>query len=217
MGEGHTDRLAKRRDCFVKAACTLFIEDGYENTTLADVVARAGGSLATLYKLFGNKEGLLMAVIGEVTESGAGIVADVRAARICPVETLREIGQRLHHKFMQREKMALARIAITQSLKSPETAKNFYDVTALRTGNALAALFDHWREQGIRFEGDPQELGATFLALLVYDFQIQAISGCLKGDTDPQIVDRRVSLFIAGIGLAENRRDAPGAPPSTAQ
>lgn len=64
-------RLDRRRIALVAAAKALFIEKGYEGTTLGDIVERAGGSLSTLYKLFGNKDGLLEAVISRVPKSRA--------------------------------------------------------------------------------------------------------------------------------------------------
>ena len=47
----------------IEAAESLFLEQGYDATSLAAVVKRSGGSLATLYELFGNKQGLLRAII----------------------------------------------------------------------------------------------------------------------------------------------------------
>ena len=59
------DRLsprALRHEAILDAAETLFIEQGYDRTSLAEIVRRSGGSLATLYELFGNKQGLLHAI-----------------------------------------------------------------------------------------------------------------------------------------------------------
>ena len=47
----------------IEAAESLFLEQGYDTTSLAAIVKRSGGSLATLYELFGNKQGLLRAII----------------------------------------------------------------------------------------------------------------------------------------------------------
>ena len=55
------DRLDQRRRAILASARALFVEQGYEKTTLGEIVERAGGSLATVYKLFGNKDGLLEA------------------------------------------------------------------------------------------------------------------------------------------------------------
>ena len=48
-----------RRDAMLDAALELFLERGYGAISLTDVVKRSGGSLATLYELFGGKLGLL--------------------------------------------------------------------------------------------------------------------------------------------------------------
>ena len=66
--------LDRRRRAIIEAARSLFVEQGYERTTLSEIVDRAGGSLATVYKLFGNKDGLLEAAVFERTFSGDEIV-----------------------------------------------------------------------------------------------------------------------------------------------
>ncbi|RYD43145.1 MAG: TetR/AcrR family transcriptional regulator, partial [Sphingomonadales bacterium] len=54
------DRLSpreRRQSAILDAAESLFLEQGYERTSLAEIVKTSGGSLATLYELFGNKQG----------------------------------------------------------------------------------------------------------------------------------------------------------------
>ena len=51
-------RGASRRRAILDAAAALFLERGFADTSVGDVVKRSGGSLATLYSLFGSKEGL---------------------------------------------------------------------------------------------------------------------------------------------------------------
>ena len=50
----------------MEAARVLFVEKGYEHTSLGDIVERSGGSLATVYKLFGNKDGLYRSALETV-------------------------------------------------------------------------------------------------------------------------------------------------------
>src|SRR3546814_8686691 len=52
----------RRQSAILDAAESLFLEQGYERTSLAEIVKRSGGSLATLYELFVNKQGLLRAI-----------------------------------------------------------------------------------------------------------------------------------------------------------
>jgi AcrR family transcriptional regulator len=52
-----------RVERFLDAATEVFTEKGYQHARLSEIVARAGGSLATLYRVFGDKEGLAHAII----------------------------------------------------------------------------------------------------------------------------------------------------------
>lgn len=54
----------KRRD-IVAAAAALFVELGYERTSMSAISARVGGSKATLYSHFESKEDLLRAVLAD--------------------------------------------------------------------------------------------------------------------------------------------------------
>lgn len=53
----------QRRDKIIQAALELFLNNGYENTSLSDIIALSGGSLSTIYKCFGDKDGLFKSVI----------------------------------------------------------------------------------------------------------------------------------------------------------
>ena len=52
-----------RRQEIVRKAAALFIEKGYSNVTIDEIIRLVGGSKATLYARFGGKEGLFETVI----------------------------------------------------------------------------------------------------------------------------------------------------------
>lgn len=54
------------REKILEEATELFIERGYEGASMNELNARVGGSKGTLYKQFGNKEGLFAAVLDHV-------------------------------------------------------------------------------------------------------------------------------------------------------
>lgn len=49
-----------KEEIILKVALELFLEKGYENTSLNDIVKVTGGSLATIYKKFENKNNLFL-------------------------------------------------------------------------------------------------------------------------------------------------------------
>ena len=60
----------KRRE-IVKAASELFVEQGYERTSMSAISERVGGSKATLYGYFESKEELLRAVLADAVAESA--------------------------------------------------------------------------------------------------------------------------------------------------
>ena len=58
-----TEKGRKRYELIVKTALELFLKNGYDKTSLSDIVAISSGSLASIYTFFENKEGLFKAII----------------------------------------------------------------------------------------------------------------------------------------------------------
>jgi transcriptional regulator, TetR family len=58
-----SEKGKKRYELIVKTALELFLKNGYEKTSLSDIVAISGGSLASIYTFFESKEGLFKAII----------------------------------------------------------------------------------------------------------------------------------------------------------
>ena len=56
-------RGSERYEKFVQAGLDIFLEKGYENTSLTDIIKKSGGSLASIYKFFQNKECLFRAIL----------------------------------------------------------------------------------------------------------------------------------------------------------
>lgn len=50
------------------AAAALFVEKGFETTTMTEIAARAGASIGTLYLFFPTKEALAQAILAEHAE-----------------------------------------------------------------------------------------------------------------------------------------------------
>ena len=66
--------LPERRRALLDAARDVFLERGFANATIDAVVERAGGSKATVYSLFENKEGLFAALVAEAAEELSALV-----------------------------------------------------------------------------------------------------------------------------------------------
>src|SRR3546814_10691682 len=80
MNDGQeTTRREDRRQASLDAAESLFLEKGYERVSVNAIVQRSGGSLATVYDWFGNKHGLLYAVVDRARDERLKGVEDIYA------------------------------------------------------------------------------------------------------------------------------------------
>lgn len=56
-------KIQQRQEEILKIASELFLKYGYKKTSLQMIIERTGGSFATIYKFFNNKEDLFQKVI----------------------------------------------------------------------------------------------------------------------------------------------------------
>ena len=79
------------RDRVLAAAVDLFAEQGYDGTSVAQVVARAGVAKGGFYHHFSSKDALLYEVYGDLITRQLAAMDEILARRLPPAETLRAL------------------------------------------------------------------------------------------------------------------------------
>src|SRR5690606_33280413 len=120
-------RAKERADRFLEVATEVFVEKGYRNARLSDIVARAGGSLSTLYAAFGDKEGLAHAVMERSIRSfGEGL--DILAGTgLAAYDALPAAAGRLSVEMLSPERTVSHRIITGEGLAFPELRDWFFE------------------------------------------------------------------------------------------
>jgi AcrR family transcriptional regulator len=114
------DRGVARRQAFLIAAREVFLEQGYVAASVNDVVRRAGGSLATLYAQFGNKEGLFLAVTQDQHERFTRAITPESVDHLPLEEGLRAIGEHFMRALLSHDNLAFFRIVVSEGRKFPD-------------------------------------------------------------------------------------------------
>jgi AcrR family transcriptional regulator len=86
-GEGHT-----RRDEILQAAKELFLEEGYESTTIRRIADRVGISAPALYLYFRDKEELLLALCDQTFTHLVDAIDEIEKTVEDPLERIRRFG-----------------------------------------------------------------------------------------------------------------------------
>lgn len=162
-----------RREAILAAAHDLFLEKGYEATTLSDIVGRSGGSLATLYEMFENKPGLLRALVGNRCSQMSDTIDRAVSSHRPPHEALRDIAEYMFDKIIDPDEVALFKAALAQ----PDLGLMLYEAGPA-TGHAKLAeyLARNSRDGRLRID-DPVFAAQMFFQMMFGHFHQQLLFG----------------------------------------
>jgi AcrR family transcriptional regulator len=196
----------ERRQRMLAAATRLFIERGFDGTSVDEIIQAVGGSKTTLYSAFGNKQGLFAAVVADVTTRlDAAITLDNPAdgSRRPPAEILAAAGTAAMRIVLSEEVMGLYRLAVAEAKRYPDLASSFWEKGPSSARAGLAAyLADAAAHGELRVE-DPLEAAEMFLGMLL-DRGTLALSLGVQEPPTNAAIDRRVAaatkVFMAAYG-----------------
>lgn len=205
-----TARGRQRRDALLDTAQRLFLERGYGQVSVNDIVADAGGSLSTLYRHFGNKEGLFQAMI----ERRSHHIYDTLTADgidELPIEAaLQRLGNGLLIKVMDEETLGIYREVVAESPRQPSLARLFFDGGPGRVRKALADYFERRVKRRLMPSCDTLELAGIFLGMLLGEWHLIRVLQLESPPSRAAIEDRVtrcVDLFLHGVKGADANQD----------
>jgi AcrR family transcriptional regulator len=195
----------RRYNAILDAAEALFLEQGYDRTSLADIVRRSGGSLATLYDLFGNKQGLLRAIAARWASETAFRPLDPAATATMPtVEILKCYAYRQSDAMQSPRAIALMRMLVSESLRDRDFAAGIYRDLHISAIDELAELFAGWVAAGKAKIDDPEAAAKLFLNIVFGDSMLNALAGIEEEWLGRDQIDWRLQPFISHFGIAAN-------------
>lgn len=103
-----------RRQRLLEAAANAFLEFGYADVSMQVIVRNAGGSASTAYQLFGNKEGLLIAVLERELEQLRQQAFPATVFELPVVEALEVIAQRMVAHAVQQRSVRFYRLVMAE-------------------------------------------------------------------------------------------------------
>src|SRR5262249_6774029 len=153
---------AAQHEAILQAANEVFLERGYAGASIDAVVERAGGSKATVYALFGNKEGLLTALVAQGAQSLAASV-DALPAGASLEQSLRAIGRSYLDLILPPKRVALYRLVSGESGRSPQIGDIFYRTGPQAVALRVAEFFRAAAARGLMRTDDPERLAYFFI------------------------------------------------------
>lgn len=185
-----------RRKAILKAAAEVFLERGYADASIDAVVERAGGSKATVYALFGNKEGLFSAAVAECGEEFAAAIGTVDVG-VSLGDSLRQIARAYLKVILTPKRLAMFRMVAGDSGRLPDSGDIFYRLGPTAAVATVTRFFREGAARGLLDPAiDPEPLADYFLGAVRGSLFNRALLNPTRSPTDKEI-DRHVDFVVA--------------------
>ncbi|NSY99149.1 TetR/AcrR family transcriptional regulator [Agrobacterium tumefaciens] len=194
----------ERRARILACAETLFVEAGYENTTMVRIAQCAGMSKRTLYEAFPDKREIFTAVVNfrDSVPVLPPITDDDDPRRVL-CDTLVFIA----HFILEPRRIALARLAIAEARSLPDVAHDFFENAYDVLTNLVAERVELLNGRGqISIVGTPHSVADLLLGATLGDALVRYLGFPDKAaEMQKQEIARRAAAVVAimagGLGL----------------
>ena len=195
-------RVEQRIEKFIEAATEVFLEKGYRNARLNDVVARSGGSMSTLYSAFGDKRGLALAIMERSIVSFDEGLETLYRSELPPEQALPQAAARMVEEILSPARIVAHRIAIGEGLCVPELRDWFMQHGVAPAEQQLTRYFQREKDSGRLILEHPSIVANRFYMMVFGKVILLSVNGHIGVHDMPQARDEAreaVGIFLQGV------------------
>lgn len=209
------------QNAFLSAARDVFLEVGFEQSTMDQIATRSGSAKSTLYRYFDSKESLFSALIIKASQGNdnefinflyrTGDAPQLSNSSESAVDSLifpsheenckdalTKFGQYILSSFHTPRALAARRMMITAST-NPDLGQLFYEQGPNRVIHHLELYFKPLIDRGYLYTADPHVVACHYFGLLESEVNEAGLHNVITQLSERQISDivsRAVEVFI---------------------
>lgn len=193
MARGRPPR--DRRKEILDIAGTLFLENGFQGTSMSRIAAALGGSKGTLYAYFNSKEELFEAYLHDLVQTeAASLVLPDHSEDM--VSVLTAYGRRYLELFVSEASVALMRILYHEVARFPEIGRSFYEACIQSGRTPLANYLGRANGAGVLDVPDPEMAADQFYSLCEAPIVMPIMLG-MREEADAEAINKAVDAAVA--------------------
>ncbi|RBQ20075.1 TetR family transcriptional regulator [Spongiactinospora rosea] len=169
---------AKRR-VILEAAARLFLSEGYARVSVDTIAAHAGVGKQTVYRHFGNKERLFLAVIAEARAAASDVPGGSPPMRPTgdPVADLQQVGERLLRVVLSPTVAALHRLTIAELTHHPELQQSWRETSSDTILEEAGRYLESAGAVGTLTVSDAARAARQFVLLVATEGRMRSLHG----------------------------------------
>lgn len=171
-GRPPAKEAAARLDGVLNIAADIFLQEGFDRASVAEIARIAGSSKETLYSRFPTKAELFKAVIFRKTEVLLQEFSRVLAKNLPVEEVLKQYGRNLLEFMLLPEMQRLSRTLIASAPQFPELAGDFWRLCPEREQDQLAKYLETQVAAGTLAIRDSRKAAELFFSLCLGQFLV---------------------------------------------
>lgn len=186
----------KRRLQIEQAAYDLLAEKGYAGTTMLGVAKRARASNETLYRWYGDKQGLFLSLISKNAQEVKQLLGATVEVGTPPEQVLNALGPKLLSLLLGKRAITLNRAAASDA--SGELGKALAKSGRNTVLPMIRTVFAQMIAQSGATALGAEAAADAYIGLLVADLQVRRVIGVL-GPLDDDEIDARAGRAYDAI------------------
>ncbi|MGL4858626.1 MAG: TetR/AcrR family transcriptional regulator [Enterobacteriaceae bacterium] len=184
----------QKRQKIIEVAAELFLNQGMAHTCLDQIIERCGGSKQTLYRYFGDKKGLFIAVINRSIEQ----VSKAFKINLDSTEPLQQQLQQLGCTYLTTilspHPLCTYRTLLMESQCEPQLVDYYIKMGPSVVLPQLEKFLVSQMDKGILRRGEPAQVARQLVVLFKGDLQQMALmTGYIP---DQQEIERHVQQAV---------------------
>jgi AcrR family transcriptional regulator len=203
-----TDSRGRRRDEILDIAVEILTEKGYRDTSMLDVARRAAASKETLYAWFGDKQGLLKALVERNAQRVQAVLVQHLDGEAPPDRLLLAFGRALLALLLGDSAVAINRAAISEARSDPDIARMLASAGRQSVLPTFVRLLEAYARRGALRLDSAAHAAEEFLGLLLGDMQIRRLLGVIPRPRKTEMDARAARATAAFLRLYGRTPDA---------
>ncbi len=200
-GRPTREQAQARHEALLDTALSLFLDKGYELTTIEGLAAQLGMTKRTVYARYADKSALFRAAIERAIRRYIVPIETVRASESANLEeTLIRVAHIRIANLMTPEGLRLQRVLNAEAYRFPDIFDHFFAQAAKPTVDYLAELLDRQSALSEIVTENSARAAVAFMSMVVGAPARSLVAG---GHIAPAELDERirfsVRLFLNGV------------------
>jgi AcrR family transcriptional regulator len=194
-----------KRQQILDGARRCFLAQGFDGTSMNEIVKAAGVSKGTVYAYFPSKEKLFEALIFQDRRHQAEQAVVIEDEGRPIEEVLHDLALRMGKMFKSPDTIAYVRVVIAAAEKFPEIGRAFYEAGPNYGNKVIAAYFKRKMDDGTLRAADPTLAAMQFCELVQCGlmkprlFASESIVGTFEVE---RVIESGLNLFLGGLRRA---------------